>query len=643
MMLRTTRVVAAASIAVAVVASTGPLTARAANDTGSTGWTLDAAPMSVGPDQPVSISLRGSAALPAPTQIEITARRLDTDSGNLAIVLQAGGGTVVDSVTIGGGSITDDSGRVSFKVLTERGRDTAEALRLDTAGLYSLTVSVTGTTTVIPIPIFRVDELEPADALPVAMILAVDALPTVTPEGTLEISDVSRAEIAAVTTLLGASATPLAVGVRPELIDALSQSPTAGDGPLVAELATAIAKHRLLAMPYLHIDPSVAADSGLAEAFTAQLRSGEDALTNNLQRLPDRRVWVATDPLSPNGAMLVRDLGAVVIVQATGAVNDPMSDETGPTAQPTQPVLVPTPIDDWIAGPAPDPMAAAHVVAARLLLANKDVVGPKVVLMPDLARVDLATLRALVSLLDTDELISSVDVERLGIGRPVPATPASGVVADFTKAARTRADLLKKVRVTAEILPETDNRPAIWNTQADLLLDTRLTAEVRAEYETQLASALRDVQNLVVLQAPTAVNLGDRSTSIPITIRNDNSVPVTVKVRLAGAKLRRSTVSDEVTIEPGKTAFLRVKVSARTNGRFPVVATLLSPRTSEPLGRTVSVSVRVGQLAGLGLVITFGLGLVILTWWAQHLRRRWRREETAELERLGLPSSDDED
>ena len=149
-------------------------------------------------------------------------------------------------------------------------------------------------------------------------------------------------------------------------------------------------------------------------------------------------MWSRSRPSSSEPrslAALVRDLGAVVIVQTAGAVNDPERDGTGPTAKPEQPVLVPTPIDEWISAKSTDPVTAAHIVAARLLLAVKDVISPRIVLMPNLTTADMPTLKALIELLDTDELIKGVDVEQLGVGRPAPATPGSGVVADFTTAA----------------------------------------------------------------------------------------------------------------------------------------------------------------------------------------------------------------
>ena len=61
------------------------------------------------------------------------------------------------------------------------------------------------------------------------------------------------------------------------------------------------------------------------------------------------------------------------------------------------------------------------------------------------------------------------------------------------------------------------------------------------------------------------------------------------------------------------------------------------------IGKKAVINVRVGRLTGLGIVFTFAAGLVLLSWWVQHFRRRVRRDETAEFERrklAGLPIDD---
>jgi hypothetical protein len=142
------------------------------------------------------------------------------------------------------------------------------------------------------------------------------------------------------------------------------------------------------------------------------------------------------------------------------------------------------------------------------------------------------------------------------------------------------------------------------------------------------------------------VNLGDRNASIPLTIQNTNDVPVTVTVRLVSGKLRVPATNEEVTIEPGATEFIRIEVRALSSGRFPVTAQLLAPGTKTVVSKSSVLNVRVGRLTGLGIVVTFAAGLVLLSWWVQHFRRRLRKEETAELERrklAGLPIDEVDD
>ena len=104
-----------------------------------------------------------------------------------------------------------------------------------------------------------------------------------------------------------------------------------------------------------------------------------------------------------------------------------------------------------------------------------------------------------------------------------------------------------------------DTRGARWPELADAMLDTRLSETGRLEYAEQLRSTLLDLQRRVVVLSPSAVNLGDRSSTVPVTIRNDNPFPVVVEVRLVSAKLRFPPTSEATTVPSGGTAQLRIR------------------------------------------------------------------------------------
>jgi hypothetical protein len=343
----------------------------------------------------------------------------------------------------------------------------------------------------------------------------------------------------------------------------------------------------------------------------------------------------------------VRDLGASLVVQAAGTAED-----LGVTGAPTTtdssagPILIPADVNAALALPSDDPVRSAQRIAVGLLRFARAHSTSDLVLMPDPATANPRVLRALTDLLGSSDSLQAVDIEQLGPGAAPSTGGTAPRVADFNAARSRRTKLQKLVDATSGILPADDPRRTSWPIRADVLLDTRLADDERAAYETQLRADLLAVQDSVLVETPPGVNLGDRNTGIPITIENTGTVSVSVVVRLVSAKLRHAAVSEVLSVEPGETRSIRVPVSTRSNGRFPVTAELLAPGTDLVVGKPVVVNVRVGQLAGLGIFLTFGFVLALLSWWTQHLRRRWRKEATQEIERrrlAGLPIDDLDD
>lgn len=601
---------------------------------------LRSAPMAFEAEGDLTIDIEVPTTFP--TSLEMSVRPIDENTTDIELALGRATGAPLDSVTLIGDAITVVDGALRLTVPTESISDFADRLQFPRAGLYAVRLE-TNTGATVTVPVMRRVRNDEQQPVPVTVVLSLDSTISVQPDGTRRIDDGTRQRLERLSEFLGRSLSPVSVAIRPELLVTLAQIDDDGRR-LVAELAEDFGRQRLLSGPYLHVDPSVAANAGLVPDFTTQLRRGEDALAATLQRLPDRRLWVATDPLSPAGAALVRNLGAVVVLQTAGAIQDlPGTASAGIAAQP---VLIPTDIDSRLAAPSKDPALTAHYIAFDLFLSKANDPRPAVVLFPNLETAVPDTLDALMRLLAAGDLLRGVDVEQVGIGTTGGISPGDDTVADIGSVRTQRASLRRVIEATSAIIPVDDPRRDSWPVRADVLLDTRLTDEQRTAYYDGVRSEMIEVQNNVALQVPKAVNLGDRKTNIPITIQNNNDFPVTVAVRLSSAKLRFPPVSDVITVEEGATQFVDIPVSARSNGRFPVTAQLLAPGTTLVVGRSAVMNVRVGRLTGLGIVVTFGLGLVLLTWWVQHLRRRWRRVETAEIERrrlAGMPVDDLDD
>lgn len=609
-----------------------PVGRAAAADAGPV--TLVRAPQVVAPTGRINVEIRLPNGVPAPGTVDVSARAVNESVTDLFGALADTTTDPIDSVTLEGSSITEKDGVIGLSVPTETTNTNDSLLSLPKSGTYVLRVTVPAVGS-ITIPVLRARDQQ-TSPVPVTMVLNVDAPLSLQPDGSSSISDGTRASVEALTAFLSTAAVPVSVLIRPELVDSLLRSSEAADRNMVADLAKAFGRQRLLSAPYLHIDPSAAANGDASGDFTTQLRLGEDTLSNALQRLADRRIWVSTEPLSPAGARLVRNLGAAVVIQAAGAAKDQTALVATVDAGAGQPVLVPSNIERQLAAASADPAQTAQTIAVELLRAKQGQSRPAVVLMPNLVTANPAVLGALTALLAESESLQAVDIEQVGVGTIPPAYDSLPFVTDFSAAHARRAKLLKTVTATAAILPSSDQRRVDWVIRADVLLDTRLAEDDRAAYETQLRAAVLDVQNKVLLQAPSAVNLGDRNANIPLTIQNNNDVPITVTVRLVSGKLRVPAENKVVTVEPGATEFVNISVKALSSGRFPVTAQLLAPGTKTVVSKSAVLNVHVGRFTGLGIAFTFAAGLVLLSWWVQHFRRKLRKEETAELERRKL-------
>lgn len=599
----------------------------------------------VGPDEDLHVELEVDAATADAMDFVVSSRPLPTDPDDLRAGLLDVLAPIDDDIVVPRKDVVHSEGTVRLTIPTESRGDDPARLLLRSAGPYALTVSVDDGAMRLTTLVVRGDELA-VPPLRVALGVVVESALTLQPDGTSSIEPGVREAVVRLVDVLSGAAAPVTVMVEPQLLAGLTRSGVPGDLDLVARLGVVLAGHTVLAAPSVHLDPSAAAvTAGLGPLFTSRLRDGEETLSALLGQFPDRRVWMATDPLSPDGASLVRDLGANVIVRlaGTGALETAALD-TSPVGRPAGsiPILTPDVSGVALATGSDDPVLAAYVLAGTLVAAHRETPEAGVVVMADLDHVDPATLDAFVAVLATAKVLipSRIDetTQPSGSGTASDAGD-SFVIADMAEAVAAHGELVQLVSTTSAMLPDTDTRDDLWPELADAILDSRLSPTARADYVSGLDATLRGLQQRVVLLSPSAVNLGDRSSTVPITIRNDNAFPVVVEVRLVSAKLRFPPTSEAATVPASGTTQLRIPVDARTNGRFPVTAELLAPGTENRVGTAVTFSVRVGRLTGLGIVITFAAGLILLTWWVQHLRRRHRwRGGAASLERHPVAS-----
>ncbi|MHB1090344.1 MAG: hypothetical protein ACYC0U_04665, partial [Ilumatobacteraceae bacterium] len=154
-----------------------------------------------------------------------------------------------------------------------------------------------------------------------------------------------------------------------------------------------------------------------------------------------------------------------------------------------------------------------------------------------------------------------------------------------------------------------------------------LSSDDLDRYVTGIRSQLRNIRTSIKVPDSLTFTLTGRESNLRLQLRNTAIEPLSVVVDLVSAKLQFPTGSQLITIPPKSVFDLVVPVVARANGTFPIEVVLHTPDGATQVGRRIQFSARVSALAGLGQLVTGTAVLILIAWWATHVRRN-RREES---------------
>jgi hypothetical protein len=91
-----------------------------------------------------------------------------------------------------------------------------------------------------------------------------------------------------------------------------------------------------------------------------------------------------------------------------------------------------------------------------------------------------------------------------------------------------------------------------------------------------------------------------------------------------------------VTLPPLAFSDVEIPIEVRRNGRFPVTLEVFTPAGDIHLAEPVTLTARVTAISGLANLITGAFLLVLITWWARHVRQN-RRRRVAQRASLNHP------
>ena len=243
--------------------------------------------------------------------------------------IAAGGDFVPQATTRVRGPVfraVDLNGRPAFQltVATSASRR-PDTLQISDDGVRALRLTVTSVTGLIAqiTTFINVVSSRTYTTLPVSIVASIDAPPTLQPDGSVVIDDATREQLEDLRDLLTRKPPdrPIAVRVRPELLNGLARSTNPADQVLRTELLAQLAANDVLVSTFRPTDVAAYAAASLKDPFEAQLLRGESILdAANGPTLIARSVWLTNGALDAASVDFLRGFGVTNVIAVGDAV-----------------------------------------------------------------------------------------------------------------------------------------------------------------------------------------------------------------------------------------------------------------------------------------------------------------------------------
>ena len=435
---------------------------------------------------------------------------------------------------------------------------------------------------------------------------------------------------------------PTLIHFSPETLTALAHPETTGGLAAITTIAELLHRDDLYARPWVDLDEEAWRLAAETQRVLDQYRRGQTTLERLLGRSPTGVAALDRDA-TPETLSLLRSAGVTgTIVDAAQAnsANLPV-DANRPfrlldANQVSMPALVVSATFESHLDHNDSELAASQTFAELSLLSDH-------VTQPLAFLVDLDTINrlALDQLLEHRALLPEL---RLSSAESLLALPP----------VRDELGRVLRVNLTAEAAPDISNSA----------LDLHLTESILDSYASMVAPAvapivpLRSLLNVassdqlnheerqaftnsvfVAVADRTAgfevvsggrITLATRTAELPLTLGNDQPLPITVVIRLSAEKIRFPD-GDELTLslESGVTVLaIPVETLASGDSRISVAVTSPDGRLNLASG---AIDIRSTAISGLGLVVTLIALIVLASWWARTIRRVRRNRLAANL------------
>lgn len=572
-------------------------------------------------------------------------RRVATRDSLRTIATGAARVRVIDTVSTALRNVSrDEDGRLVLNTTVSFRGQATSSLTFAFDGVYPLTLRIRNfeTDEVMSSVLTFVNKRQDlvASPVPITTLIRLTAKPSLTPDGLVAISDDTRQKVRDFIAFLATYSAPLTIGIEPEVLSALASSTQPEDLQLLTNLREQLRRFSVVSSTFATTDVSMFAAAKLDDEFIEQLRLGESTLN---RYLPDvtiqRSTWIADTPITAAGTQLLRKAGIASLLLMPNAQRNTSSAGsrslmTRPEGRPAdymsilkvEPdialILSGTTAQNSAALAAYRAAAEAAMLADDLRASGQSSDALRIVVSSQTGAI--ATNNALA--LASRALVGANGLSVTDMSTPYLVTfptPVTSFAATAPLNAQDRAEQILRVRrdldATASMIAEADVRRDLWAHLLSIGESSRVGPA--QQYLTGLSNLLATTREAVTINTPETITLSGRNSIIRLQVRNNSTTALTIRLRLASAKLDLQTPDRLVSLNPESTTEIEVPAEALSNGRFPITMTVTTPEGNLDVVPRTTITARVNALAGYGQLVSISLLLVLAAWWWSHWRK----------------------
>ena len=516
-------------------------------------------------------------------------------------------------------------------------------------GVYPLTIRIVDSQTgdvVTSVLTFlnRRDMKSEIAVVPFSTVVSLTGPPSVTTDGTSVITDNARDSVARLIAFLTTFRSSVTISIQPEIIAAFANSSQPADAELFIRLRELLRDRTIVNTTFAPCNPSLFAAMGLTAEFIAQLKFGEDTLNRLLPGVTiQRHTWIASDNIDAPAMSVLKSAGITSIILLPAAQTLVTSERSlsllaRATKTGNEMISVISPLSGATQIKNAQPAGSerlAYKIAAEFLVERDDLLAeennPSEIRMGVVASFsDVAESGAVVTATRALSQSSGFSMNDFGGSVVVnPITPAVAFAKDSTSFDTSRSSSIRATRreldATQSMLGPDDVRRETWLSRFSLGTST-ITASPGA-YITSLRTTMRATRDAITVTTPKSVTLSSRTGAIRIQVRNDSDQDLTVRVRMASAKLTLLEPIRIVVLTKGGTTELNVSATTRASGEIPISIWVSTPEGNQSVVDPITISANVNAIAAYGQLVSALLLLVLFAWW-------WSNRRSARRERL---------